>query len=151
MSYRGHKRHPLLAAVLFALLLPLAACGGQPDDQEPPALNPSSSPELRTFNPTPPVGDEPETTTIRQGQQRTIAGLNIAVLSTSGGEVRFSVNAGPGIDEEAPQNGGGSAGDTVDLDNGYAIAIDEVEDSAEGEAPGAGSGSVTLTITPPGD
>ncbi|MFC3995319.1 hypothetical protein ACFOVU_05310 [Nocardiopsis sediminis] len=145
----GHRRRPLYAAVLLALLLPAAACGGGADSQEPPALDPNTTPELRTYDPSPPVGDEPETTTIAQGTQGTIAGLTIGVVRARDGEAVFSVNDGPGIEEEI--TGRGSAGDTVDLDGGYTIAIDEVGEPTGDGPPGTGNGSVTLTVTPPGN
>ncbi|WP_156184936.1 hypothetical protein [Allosalinactinospora lopnorensis] len=106
-------------------------------------------PELRTYQPSPTQASEEQTVTIRQGQQKQAADLRIAVSSTRGGEARFTVSQGPGIDKDSPDGGRGEIGDTVTLDNGYTITIEEVQDSAEDDAPGAGSGSATLTVTPP--
>lgn len=139
----------ILCAVLFALS---TGCGGGGDESDGPPAMETVDPDRPTYDPSPEPDPEGETAIIGRTQQSTVNGLRIGVISTSGGEAAVSVGAGPGIDEDSPEEVTGEAGDSVTLDNGYTITFDEVENSdpdaggSEGEA--GGTGSVKLIVTP---
>ncbi|MFW5419810.1 hypothetical protein J0910_24635 [Nocardiopsis sp. CNT-189] len=146
MPHRPNRRRALPAAVCCALLLAFgAACSGGGDEE--PALDPSSSPTRRTVDPSPPPSGEERTLRLAQGAQDRSSDLELSLSRVTDGEARLTVSAGPDIDE--PQTLTGSEGDALELENGYTITLDKVEDPPEDHEGVGNAGSVTLTVTPP--
>lgn len=144
---RQHTRGSAFArvAVGCAALLAFAAACGQ--NGEEPALDENSPPELRTMEASPSPDGEERTLRLSQGSIDRSSDLTLSLSRVTDGEARLTVVDGPDISEEEKVTA--AEGDSVELDNGYTITFDKVENAPEDHEGVGGAGAVELTVSPP--
>ncbi len=147
-----HSRTTTWVIGLCCLLVALATGCGQDDPrpEETPSWQ-TNTPEEPEAESSPSPGEE-TTLTIRQSTQGRAFGLEIGVSSTSdegdAAEASLAIHHDTDQDDQS-ESVEGPAGESATLDSGHTVTIDEVEHTGAAEAPGEGSGAVTVTVTAP--